>query len=222
MEADKKRNKKWNLQYEKLVEFQQQNGHCIVPQRHEQDKPLGQWVRKQRKNQTNNILPQNRKDLLDDIGFIWRVQADENWLLQYQKLVEFKRTSGHCIVPLNYEQDKALGRWVNTQRNLQANNTLQTIRQDRKDLLVALDFVWNVQDHDWHLHYEKLKDFQREHGHCIVPHSYEPDKALGPWVAMQRNLHTKQDMMPDDRKVLFDDIGFVWKVDVDKKWREKH
>ena len=141
MELDKKRNKKWNLQYGKLVEFQQKNGHCIVPQRHEQDKSLGQWVRKQRRNYTSNTIPQGRKDLLDEIGFIWRVKADENWLQQYEKLVEFKQKSGHCIVPVKYERDKALGRWVATQRNLHTNNTLP---QNRKDLLSDLGVVWKV------------------------------------------------------------------------------
>ena len=144
--------------------------------------------------------------------------VDGKWNWQYANLVKFKRNNGHCIVPKGNKQDKSLGTWVAGQRRLHSKNT---IRQDRKDLLVKLGFVWNVQDHEWKLHYDKLEEFKRENGHCIVPHNYEQDKALGPWVAMQRNLHTK-DAMPQDRKALFDEIGFVWKVDVDKKWRDKH
>jgi hypothetical protein len=38
------RTKIWHLQREKLVKLEQENGRCMVPNKHEQDKPLGQWV----------------------------------------------------------------------------------------------------------------------------------------------------------------------------------
>jgi hypothetical protein len=35
---------RWNAQREKLVEFEQNEGHCMVPKCHKQDNPLGWWV----------------------------------------------------------------------------------------------------------------------------------------------------------------------------------
>ena len=64
---------KWNLQYEKLVEFKQINGHCIVPRSYEQDKAFGAWVSMQRRVHTNNTIRLERKELLDELGFVWRV-----------------------------------------------------------------------------------------------------------------------------------------------------
>jgi hypothetical protein len=34
--------KKWNVKHDKLVEFEQKNGHCLVPCRHKEDAALGE------------------------------------------------------------------------------------------------------------------------------------------------------------------------------------
>jgi hypothetical protein len=137
--------KLWHQQREKLVEFKRKKGHCVVP-RSDQDKSLGMWVNKQRRNHNNNKLRVDRKRLLDEIGFVWKPgndhlfkPDDKLWHEQYQKLVEFKRKSGHCRVP--YEQDRSLGMWVYKQRSFHNNNKL---RLDRKKLLDELDFVWKA------------------------------------------------------------------------------
>jgi hypothetical protein len=136
---------KWNKQHLKLVEFKGKNGHCLVPNRYKEDKAFGKWVSKQRGLHVNNKLRLDRKELLDKIGFVWidnNTAAlvscyNQKWNKQYEKLVEFKRKNGHCIVPQKRKEDKSLGKWVNNQR------TRKTYRQDRKDLLDALGFVWN-------------------------------------------------------------------------------
>jgi hypothetical protein len=45
------------------------------------------------------------------------------------------------MVPFSYEQDKSLGRWVDTQRTYHNNNKL---RLDRKELLDEIGFVWKA------------------------------------------------------------------------------
>jgi hypothetical protein len=65
----------WDQQYEKLVEFKHEKGHCMVPQRYEQNKPLGQWVNNQRDAHKNNKMRADRKELLDRIGFAWKAGA---------------------------------------------------------------------------------------------------------------------------------------------------
>jgi hypothetical protein len=62
----------WNKQYEKLVEFKQKNGHCSLPQRNEGDASLGRWVARQRSGNNNNTIRPDRKELLDEIGFVWK------------------------------------------------------------------------------------------------------------------------------------------------------
>jgi hypothetical protein len=138
-------------------------------------------------------------------------EFDPQWHPQYQKLVEFKRENGNCLVPRSYQQDKSLGTWVDTQRTFHRKNT---IRLDRKDLLNKLGFVWSVaKSAQWNKQYGKLVEFKRKNGHCLVPKKNKEDGlSLGIWVSNQRQLHIKNKIRPD-RKVLLDEIGFAWKVE---------
>lgn len=135
----------WHLQYEKLVDFKRKNNHCMVPTRYMQDKSLGQWVAKQRNLSTKDAMPQDRKDLLDELRFVWKVEkADDwgsKWNKQYERLVDFKQKNGNCLVPFMYKHDVPLSTWVSTQRQSHAKNKL---RPDRKELLDALEFVWKA------------------------------------------------------------------------------
>jgi hypothetical protein len=134
-------NKNWHQQYEKLVEFKRKQGNCVVPQKYEEDASLGTWVDNQRTAHTKNNMRLDRKGLLDEIGFVWRVDKDALWNKQYEKLVEFKRNNGNCLVPRTYKEDASLGTWVNTQRQF---HTKKTIRTDRKKLLDEIGFAWKV------------------------------------------------------------------------------
>ena len=96
------------MRYANLLEFQQKNGHCVVPKGYgQEDKALGCWVSTQRKlHSTNDKMRKDSMELLDEIGFVWKVdpavsQLDSNlqWNLKYAKLLEFKQKNGHCIVP---------------------------------------------------------------------------------------------------------------------------
>jgi hypothetical protein len=206
-------NKKWNKQYEQLVEFKRKNGNCLVPKRYKQDPFLGQWVLTQRKLYSKNKLRPDRKELLDELGFVWRVgNYAPSWNTQYEKLVEFKQTNGHCLVPRTrmYQEDVSLGIWVSTQRQRHTNNKMPV---DRKGLLDEIGFVWRV-DNDtlWKKQYEKLVEFKQTNVHCLVPQRYQEDVAFGYWVNTQRQFHSNN-KLGLDRTGLLDEIGFVWKVD---------
>jgi uncharacterized protein YbgA (DUF1722 family) len=201
----------WNKQYEKLVEFQRKNGHCIVPTKyHMEDVSLGTWVSWQRQFHSNNRLRLDRKEL--------------TWHLQYQKLVAFKRKNGHCLVPRKYQKDASLGEWVITQRQFHRNNRLPL---DREVLLNEIGFVWRVRNSApsaWQQQYEKLVEFKRKNGHCLVPAKYQEDVSLGVWVTTQRTKHINN-KLPVDRKELLEDIGFVWKGRVvrdEKLWNQQY
>jgi hypothetical protein len=211
--------KKWKIQYEKLIEFKRTKGHCRVPRSYELDKTLGQWVNDQRKTHTKNKLRLDRKDLLDEIRFIWRVEGaptfkpdDKFWHQQYEKLLEYRQKNGHCRVPTKYKDDKSLGHWVGNQR---ANNNNNKLRLDRKTILEEIGFAWkddtmNQHDKLWHQHYEQLVEYKRINSNLEVPKSNDKDKSLREWINTQRKHHNKNEMQPD-RKDLLEKIGFAWK-----------
>jgi hypothetical protein len=133
--------KKWRNQYEKLVEFKHKNGHCLLPQKYKEDMSLGMWVNNQRGRPANNKLQIDRKKLLDEIDFVWRVDNDARWKKQYEQLVAFIRKNGDCLVPQGYEEDASLGKWVSKQRMNHASNIILT---ERKKLLDKIGFVWKA------------------------------------------------------------------------------
>ena len=118
--------------------FKKREGHCRVPRAHKEgDYKLGQWVSRQRQNQTN--LTAERLQRLDEIGFIWDpVTAD--WEEGFAALEVFKKREGHCRVPaVHKEGDHNLGNWVRVQRNNKANLTAERVQR-----LDEIGFVWNV------------------------------------------------------------------------------
>ena len=59
----------------------------------------------------------------------------------FERLVEFKRVAGHCLVPQRYEPDEKLALWVKIQRG---QNKCNKIDAGRKQKLNSIGFVWSV------------------------------------------------------------------------------
>jgi hypothetical protein len=233
----------WMQQYDKLVWFEHTRGHCVVPEKYPDDKSLATWAKHQRSIYARNTIRQDRKDLLEMLGFdTMKLTIDMKWDRHFGRLLEFKQMHGHCIVPDQYEKDVPLGTWVKNQRKFCIENRL---RQDRKELLDQHGFTWkayrgsglngatkrnrqNEHDIKWMKQYEKLVIFKQGHGNCLVPKDYEKDVSLvsvGEWVSFQRKLHG-QNKMRRDRKELLDKLGFVWKIGLraanDMEWMQQY
>ena len=222
----------WTLQYTKLLEFKRKTGHCRVTQRCKEDYSLGRWVSQQRYLHTKNAILKDRMDLLNKIGFAWKMNCqlskvsiyDDKWFQQYEKLVVFQRQHKHCRVPTKYKEEPALGRWVDTQRKA---NTNQKMLPHREKLLNEIGFVWKIhltyrrkddtivahvssEDTEWHLQYEKLVALKEEYANHRVPSKkHKDDFLLRSWVSIQRATYTN-DKMRLDRKDLLDKVGFAW------------
>jgi hypothetical protein len=126
----------------------------MVPMSHK----LGQWVSTQRKYQTNDEILQDRKDLLDKLGFVWRVdrsaliwKADDElyhskWKKQYEKLVEFQQKNGHCLVPRKNKDGTSLGSWVlgSWVKYQRTRHAVGKMQPEEVDLLDKLKFDWKA------------------------------------------------------------------------------
>jgi hypothetical protein len=154
--------------------------------------------------------------------------SDQGWNAQCEKLVEFERNKGHCMVTQRSKEDKSLGNWVNTQRFCHDNNELR---------LDKIGFAWKREgaegtfkesnDKLWHQQHEKLVEFDRKSGHCMVTQKSMEDKSLGAWVVTQRGRRANE-KLGIDRKMILDEIGFAWKGNAahrvlkepnDKRWQ---
>jgi len=135
----------WKKRYEELKTFKRRFGHCCVPQGRQENKALASWVLKQRgKFCLRKIWPERRR-LLDQLGFEWKVHA-ESWRKRYEELKAFKRRFGHCRVPEKWKENRPLGSWVVMQR---WEFRRRRFSPERKRLLDQLGFDWDPMARRW-------------------------------------------------------------------------
>ena len=142
----------WQSKYDELVAFQREHGHSNVPQKY-CNGSLGSWVNRQRiayrkKDDGDGVtgMKQNRIDLLEKIGFVWKLEQksslihDKKWQDKYEHLKIFQQQHGHCNVPAKMKSS-GLGDWVHNQRTFFKRGRM---RQDRIDLLNKIGFTWKL------------------------------------------------------------------------------
>ena len=68
-------------------------------------------------------LTERKIELLESIEFIWAQnhKGEIGWERRFQEIRKFKRKQGHCNVPTKSAENRALGRWVSTQRTMYKN-----------------------------------------------------------------------------------------------------
>mmetsp|Transcript_29808 Transcript_29808/g.56390 ORF Transcript_29808/g.56390 Transcript_29808/m.56390 type:complete len:561 (+) Transcript_29808:16-1698(+) len=135
----------------------------------------------------------------------------------FDKLVVFRDTHGHCDVPLSNAE---LGPWV---KDLRAAYTLHSEEDDASltanfiQRLEEIGFRWTIplnKDAAWAAKFDKLKEYAEANGDCFVPLKH---KELGLWVRYQRSLYSKMEYgekspLTDARIAELESIGFEWKI----------
>ena len=96
---------------------------------------------------SNPRLTEDRLKRLESIGFEWRVKHkmkryyDKQWECMFRKLMEFKQSNGHCMVPKRFPPDMKLGTWVHTQRI-----QYRKLMTGKKDTVEGIESVLNSSD----------------------------------------------------------------------------
>lgn len=132
----------WNDAFKQLLDYKEKYGDCNVPSRWKKCPALARWVHTQRTMYRRNKLLDDRKEKLEDAGFVWDCNAmrdDEAFHENYEKLQAFKKEKGHCNIPNKYRRDRPLGRWAAKMRDLYHFDQLDA---DRKKALSDINFVW--------------------------------------------------------------------------------
>jgi hypothetical protein len=224
----------WNEFFEKLKAYRKEYLDCCVPKRLKEDPSLGKWVANQRNLDKRGKLLAHRKEKLELVDFSWSINAtpakrdtsseDEKWFVKYEALLEFHNEHGHSLVSNNYEKDKALGKWVSHQRNI---NKEGRMTPTRFQLLEDIDFVWHVDFADpeasltqrqWDEMYKRLLDFKETNGHPNVPQSFT-HWGLGTWVTTQRS-EARNGFMDPRRADKLNAVAFTWDM-LDVQWEDK-
>jgi hypothetical protein len=130
----------WGRRYGQLVEFKNAHGHCNVPQRYAANAELGRWVKDQRTFKVKGKLTQERIELLEEIGFQWKIKChDDFWEKMCADLSAYKEANGHCNVSMSNTDNTQLARWVDRNRRARKNGK---ISEEKVQQLNELGFCW--------------------------------------------------------------------------------
>ena len=131
----------WERSFALLEQFKEREGHCNVPQGHEEDGiKLGLWVAKQRARRER--LDESYQRRLENLGMSWDPLA-EQWERHFALLEQYCEREGHCDVPRSHEEDEVkLGIWVDTQRQVRKGKQ-GVLGADRIKRLDNLGIRWS-------------------------------------------------------------------------------
>jgi hypothetical protein len=197
----------WVGRWAELERYKQKHKDCNVPRGYAETPGLGSWVNRQRKEYRSGNLNLERKEKLDQLGFVWNTYAS-SWEESYAELEHYKQVHGHCNVPQKCPEAPGAAHFVKQQRDDYRNGNLNL---ERKSKLDQLGFVWNTSISCWEKRYTELESYQQVHGHCNVPNVYNAVPGLGRWVAGRRTEH-RLGQMPPEREALLNKIGFQWRI----------
>ena len=213
----------WERGFAALEAYIKEHGNVLVPQIHKTSEGfgLGRWVNNQRKLEKLGRLGQDKKDKLEQVGFVWECHAHNTWEQSFQKLLAYKNEHGNVLVPSNYKTSDgfALGKWISRQRTAEK---LGTLGQDKKHELEQVGFVWEcLTRNTWEQSFQKLLAYKKEHGNVLVPSKYKTSYGfgLGWWVNAQRAAE-KLGTLGQDKKHQLEQVGFVWECHAHNTWEQ--
>jgi len=217
----KKNDLQWQKGFAKLQEFHEEHGHCNVPKRGTDSRPLWEWLYSQRKAYNENRLPADRVHLMEGLGMKWEVDngqviRDQQWDSKFEEAKAFFDKHHHLEVPRSGKFGNTnLLKWLLRQREQFKNDKLSDVRKKKLEAL-NFDFVGESERRDklleelnWKDRFHELEQFEKETG--IIPDggSTAKEKSLSKWVAKQQVAYQFHDLV-SARKEMLDKLGVVF------------
>ncbi len=227
-------NDQWEIMYNCLLDFYNENKHLKIPITSE-NKKLVVWIRTQRYYYKNKRLSSERIIKLNSIDFEWEIKSirnkkenlvdikysnEDKWNEMFENLASYYHKNKTFILPED-EEFGILKRWCLTQRTKYNKNILL---QERIKKLDDLGFPWKEKrgrkklkketikktyfNDQWEIMYNKLYEFYTINRHFKIPLTSE-NKKLILWLKTQRNNYKNQ-QLSSERILKLNTINFPW------------
>lgn len=201
----------WDRNFEGLQRFIAQNGHArTIFTTIQDDLKIGVWVSNQKTRYKAGKLSLEQIEKLENSHPTWTwTLLDQQWAEFYELLQEYKKQHGHCNVGSKGQtkEERALYEWVNTQRKRFKQDKLPEARKAR---LEAIGFSFEPID-PWLESYELLGQYVAREGDAAVPTNHIEDGFfLGRWASTQRGKYRKNELTPEQIKLLEKFRGWDW------------
>ena len=179
------------------------------------------WLNRQKELYHEQKLTPEQIAELDGLEIDWTLPPrPRTWEEQLAALVAFYTIHGHSNVPSNYKEDYSLRNWVAKQRDYYLAGKLD---ENQKAQLNALEFDWTppAKRRGYEDFVAIVKKYKEEHGTTNIPSEYG-DPSVYRWVNRQKELYSKQKLLPQQVQQL-QDIGFDFAPAVKlNKWDENY
>ncbi|MBF0422227.1 MAG: Helicase associated domain protein [Magnetococcales bacterium] len=199
------REAEWQEMIQAVETFTRERRHCIIPENHPENPRLPQWVKNIRKLHKTDALPAEKRDRLEQLGFVWDSKA-VFWEEMFVALTGYHDRYGHSLVAENDSQHAQLAWWVAAQRKARQGGQLSEKQIERLD---RLHFVWDTHTAQWLEMYRELFFFHQRHGHCLVKNDSPHHARLGDWCSIQRKAWAMGNLS-EEKQARLDALGFIW------------
>jgi hypothetical protein len=142
----------------------------------------------------------------DDVLRSSRRRTDGLWEQRLAALLAFQARHGHANVPRGWAEDPKLATWVLNQRRLLRTGILRLDRQRRLEQSgiswAGADERRREQQETWDRMLGALRAYHRLHGHLNVPRGWAAEPTLAGWLATQRFLRKRGDLVEERERRL--------------------
>ncbi|MBF0294906.1 MAG: helicase associated domain-containing protein [Magnetococcales bacterium] len=205
----------WEEMFWQLQAHRERHGHGRVPKEWPEAPGLAVWAEEQRRLRERGTMPEARQVRLDEMGFVWDLEAWEREE-RFSELVRYRERHGHVEVVEPCAEFPLLPAWVHAQRRGWLKGSLPEAWVAR---LEGLGFVWDPVEKRWNDGFVALTAFHAGQGHFHVPGEWPPFPELPEWVKAQRTAREKG-RLPADKLARLEAIGFVWDAR-EAAWEER-
>lgn len=190
-----KKHNSWIVMLDKLKQYRNEHGNCIVPRGWPDDTRLANWVATQRSVRSKkypNFTHHgssgfssrlfsffNRSSLSLQEG----IQAIDGWqIFQYDARTDF------IVRRYRTNRDSLKGPKIITFPfiDLLTHLAFLSFLVPYSLIFQDLEFAWNAQEAAWSRHMSDLKKFAADKGHCRVPPNHSRYPKLREWVTRQQ------------------------------------
>ncbi len=147
-----------------------------------------------------------------------------SWYEMYGELKQYKVKYKNCLVPIHYKTKSGLplGSWVSNQRRKKSGIYQPALSDKQLELLNDLDFIYDVELHQFEIFVQELKLYISSNGDALVPDRYVSPSgySLGATVNRYRGLKAGKEVSRGKRMILKKErekallnLGFVFNLD---------
>jgi superfamily II DNA or RNA helicase len=187
---------KWNLKYEQLVGFYNENNRFPKCEELYNNIRIGGWISHQREYYRSNKLSKYKIDKLVSISIEWNKsqtsKSDENWNFHYEQLIIFYKEYNRLPKDNRIKDvETKLAQWIVQQRQKLKNERLDQIKLDKLKIIPNLiptgDYIL---DDNWNQKYDIFYNFYHINGRLPTLRDTYLDKnlgniSIGTWISYQ-------------------------------------